>query len=155
MRCKYCGGDIRLEDAYCSYCGKPNEHAARHAREMKAFRSDYEATKSGVQRTVHRFTGSSVRIALAAVLLIAIVLLLLLGGRAYSIRRAILEARSERNAAACMAEMDALLAAEDFLGFHAYCEANCIDPYDNAFEAYAPAERAARRRRLRAPCRRT
>ena len=144
MRCKYCGGDIRLEDAYCSYCGKPNEHAARHAGEMAEFRADYARSKSRVEHTVRRFTGSSVRAVIIALLLIAIVLLLLLGGRAYSIRRAVIQARSERSAAACMAEMDALLAGEDFLGFSAYCEANYIDPYDNAFEPYAPAERAAR-----------
>jgi len=144
MRCTYCGGEIGLEDAFCSYCGRPNEQAARHAGEMHAFRADYERTKSGVEHTVRRFAGSSVRLAMLAVLLIATVLLLLAGGRAYSIRRAWVQARSQRNAETCMAEMDALLAEEDFLGFHAYCEANCIDPYNNVFEPYAPAERAAR-----------
>lgn len=144
MRCKYCGGEIRLEDAFCSYCGKPNEHARRHAHEMQAFRSDYEATKRGVEHKVRRFTGVSVRVSLLALLLVGTVLLLLLGGQTWSVRRAWVEARSERHAARCMAEMDALLEAEDFLAFSAYCEANCIDPYDNAFEKYAPAERAAR-----------
>ena len=144
MRCPHCGGEIALEAAYCSYCGKPNEHARRHAGEMQAFRSDYERSKQKVERTLHRFTGSSVRIAIIALLLIANVLLLLLGGRAYSIRRSWIQARSERNAQQCMAEMDRLLAEEDFLAFSAYCEANYIYPYDNAFERYAPAERAAR-----------
>ena len=144
MRCRYCGGEISLEAAYCSYCGKPNEHARRHAGEMKAFRADYERTKSGVEHKLRRFTGASVRVAVIALLLVAVVLLLLLGSRAYSVRRLWVQTRSERNAEACMAEMDAMLEAEDFLGFNAYCEANYIDPYDNAFEKYAPAERAAR-----------
>lgn len=144
MRCKHCGGEISLEAAYCSYCGKPNEHAARHAGEMAAFRSDFEAAKSHVEHKVHRFTGVSVRMAVITLLLIATVLLLLLGSRAYSIRRSWVSARSERSAEACMAEMDALLSAKDFLSFNAYCEANYIDPYDNIFEKYAPAERAAR-----------
>lgn len=144
MRCEYCGGDIGLESAFCPYCGKPNEQAQRHAGEMKAFRRDYEATRIGVERELRRYTGRSVRIAVIAVLLVLSVLLLILGGRAYSFRRLWLQHRSERNAEACMAEMDAMLAGEDFLAFNAYCEANYIDTYENVFESYAPAVRAAR-----------
>jgi len=144
MRCPHCGGEISLEAAFCSYCGRPNEHAQRHAGEMKAFRADFERSKHGVEHSVRRFTGVSVRVTILALLLVATVLLLLLGGQAWSIRRAWIRAGSERHAEQCMAEMDALLAAEDFLGFSAYCEANYIDPYDNAFEPYAPLERAAR-----------
>lgn len=143
MRCKYCGGEISLEAAFCSYCGKPNEHAAEHAREMKKFRRAFENTRSGVRSTVKSYTGASVRLAIIALLIVLIVLLFVLGGQSYSLRRAIVQHRTEKNASTVMATMDELLAAEDFLAFHAYCEENYVDCYDSSFEKYAPVERAS------------
>ncbi len=143
MRCKHCGGEISLEAAYCSYCGQPNEQAMGHAKELNKFRRAFESTRSAVNTRVQRFTGASVRIVIIALLILAIFLLLIIGGRAYSVRRMIVQGRTERNAEKVMAQMDALLEAEEFLAFNAFCDENYVDCFDNAFEKYAPAERAA------------
>lgn len=138
MRCKHCGGDISLETAFCPYCGQPNEHAQQHVREMKKFRRSYENTKSGVHNTVKNRTGISVRVAIIAVLIVLSVLLLIVGGKAYSIRRAWIQNRTEKNAGQMMQTMDALLEAEEFSAFSAFCEENYIESYGGTFESYAP-----------------
>ncbi len=143
MRCKHCGGEISLEAAFCSYCGQPNEQTMGSAVEMKKFRRSFEATRTAVHSRVQRFTGASVRIVIIALLILAIFLLLIMGGRAYSLRRMIVQGRTERNAPAVMEQMDALLEAEDFLAFSSFCDENYVDCFDNAFEKYAPVERAA------------
>ena len=70
-------------------------------------------------------------------------MLLIFGGKSYEFRRMIVQGRTERNAPKVMAKMDALLEAEDFLAFSAFCDENYVDCFDNAFEKYAPAERAS------------
>lgn len=143
MRCENCGGEISLEAAFCEYCGSPNAHAQSHAKEMKKFRRAFERSQSSVDSTLHRFTGLTVRVVIAVLLLLAIFLLFIIGGRAYSIRRMIIQSRTQRNAPEIMQTMDELLAAEDFIRFSSFCEENYVDCYDNVFERYAPAERAA------------
>lgn len=143
MRCENCGGEISLEAAFCEYCGSPNPHAQSHAREMKRFRRDFEKSRSSVHSAVRSYTGLSVRMVIIVLLILAIFLLFLFGGRAYSVRRMIVQGRTERNAVKVMAQMDELLKAEEFLAFNAFCEENYVDCFDSVFEKYAPAERAA------------
>lgn len=35
MKCKYCGGNLTLEQAYCPHCGRPNEEAEQHVKDME------------------------------------------------------------------------------------------------------------------------
>ena len=143
MRCENCGGEISLESAFCEYCGSPNLHAQSHAREMKKFRRAFERSRSSVDSTVRSYTGLSVRIVIIVLLILAIFLLFIFSGNAYSFRRMIVQGRTERNAAGVMDTMDALLAAEDFLAFSSFCDENYVDCFDNVFEKYAPADRAS------------
>ena len=46
MKCKYCGGNLTLEQAYCPHCGRPNEEAAQHVKDMEHYKSNFEDTKS-------------------------------------------------------------------------------------------------------------
>ena len=39
MKCKYCGGNLTLEQAYCPHCGRPNEEAAQHVKDMEHYKS--------------------------------------------------------------------------------------------------------------------
>ena len=48
MKCKYCGGNLTLEQAYCPHCGRPNEEAAQHVKDMEHYKSNFEDTKSDV-----------------------------------------------------------------------------------------------------------
>lgn len=46
MKCKYCGGNLTLEQAYCPHCGRPNEEAAQHVKDMEHYKSNFEDTKA-------------------------------------------------------------------------------------------------------------
>lgn len=143
MKCKYCGGNITLETAFCPYCGKPNEHAQQHAKNMKLYRRVYEKTRKGVQETTHRYTGIIVRIVIIAILVVIITALMVLTDRSYSIKRIWMRNKMERNSAQVMKQMDQYLEAEEFFAFASFCSENYIDTYDSVFESYAPAERAS------------
>lgn len=114
MKCKYCGGNITLETAFCPYCGKPNEHAQQHAKNMKLYRRVYEKTRKGVQETTHRYTGITVRIVIIAILVVIITALMVLTDRSYSIKRIWMRNKMERNSAQVMKQMDQYLEAEEF-----------------------------------------
>ena len=45
MKCKYCGGDVSLDDHFCQHCGRPVDQAQRHQKEMEQFETEFEETK--------------------------------------------------------------------------------------------------------------
>lgn len=143
MKCKHCGGNITLENAFCPYCGKPNEHAQQHVKDMQMYHGVYEATRSNVQEAAHKYTGSTVRVVIIAVLVILITLLMILAANSYSIKRAWLNSQNDKKSAKIMKQLDTYLEGEDFLAFSKFCEENYIDTYETKFEGYAPAVRAS------------
>lgn len=143
MKCKHCGGNITLETAYCPYCGKPNEHAQQHARDMAKYHGEYVETKSDVEEAAHKYTGSTVRIIIIAVLVIVIIFLLVIAGNTYSIKRAWKQSQNEKNTEVIMKKMDKYLEEEDYLAFTQFCSENYIDTYETEFEVYMPVERAS------------
>ena len=72
MKCKNCGGEIRLEEMYCPYCGSPNIEAQQHARDMAHYQSEFEQTKEEVIDKAGRQSRLAVRITATALLLLAI-----------------------------------------------------------------------------------
>ena len=45
MKCKYCGGDVTLNDHFCPNCGRPVDQAQRHQKEMREYETEFEETK--------------------------------------------------------------------------------------------------------------
>ena len=75
MKCKYCGGDVSLDDHFCPHCGRPVEQSQRHQLEMEQYETEFEETK---QEALEKVSGSSgggtavgIRLAAIAVLIIA------------------------------------------------------------------------------------
>lgn len=60
MKCKYCGGNLTLEQAYCPHCGRPNEEAAQHVKDMEHYKSNFEDTKSDVYEVAEKKYGDHV-----------------------------------------------------------------------------------------------
>lgn len=46
MKCKYCGGEISLEDVKCPYCGRENEEAVQHIKDMQYYQGEFEKAKT-------------------------------------------------------------------------------------------------------------
>lgn len=144
MKCKYCGGNISLEASYCPYCGKPNEHAVKHERDMQTYHRVYEDTRSDVQEAAHKYTGTTVRMAVIAFLVIINILLLVLASKGYDIKRAWVQNQMENNAKEVKMQLDQYLEEEDYLSFVSFCDENYIRTYDSEFEDYVVEERAGR-----------
>ncbi len=136
MKCKYCGGNIGLEDKFCPYCGKPNELAQQHVRDMRQYSDEFAETKRDVYRTTNLFSGAVVRVIILAVLIVAIVAVLYLTENAYSFARDAKERDARRNAATYTKQIDDMLAEEDYRGIANFAEAHYINSWLSEYEAY-------------------
>ena len=136
MKCKNCGGEIRLEDMYCTWCGSPNEEARRHAKAMQQYRQEFQETKQEVIERTGRHTGRAVRFATVAILLIAIAANFILQMNSYSLFRSLQESKLKKDASTYRDKMEAYLEAEDYCGFAAFCSNRNLPVYDDAFKDY-------------------
>ncbi len=143
MKCKNCGGEIRLEDMYCPYCGSPNEEAQKHARDMQQYRQEFQKTKEDVIERAGRQTKRAVRFAAAALLLAAIGVNIFLQVSSYSLIRSIKQSGQKKNAPVYRARIEEYLEAEDYLGFSSYCSNLNLSMYDRPFEEYYVTYRVA------------
>lgn len=136
MKCKNCGGEIRLEDMYCPYCGRPNEEAHRHAADMEHYRRDYQNTKQDVIERAGAQSRRAMRFTAIALLIVAIVVNIILQMNSFSLHRAIEDSRVKKNAPVYMEKMEEYLEAEDYLGFASFCSNKRLPVYDDSFKQY-------------------
>ncbi|MBO7514388.1 MAG: hypothetical protein J6T47_02015, partial [Lachnospiraceae bacterium] len=52
MKCKSCGGEIRLTDKTCPYCGRLLTETAGHQAEPEAFQKKSEKSKGGLRKAL-------------------------------------------------------------------------------------------------------
>ena len=140
MKCKYCGGEIRLEDLVCPYCGRPNEEAQRHAQDMRRYQYEFQKTKQDVTEKAGQASKRAVRIGAIALLLLAIGANIILQLNSYHIGYAIERANEKKHASEYLANAEAYLAEEDYLGFVSYCSASDMsmssDLYNDIYPVY-------------------
>jgi len=136
MKCKNCGGEIRLEDMYCPYCGRPNEEAHRHAADMEHYRRDYQNTKQDVIERAGAQSRRAMRFAAIALLIVAIGANIILQMNSFSLIRALEDSRIKKNIPAYTAKMDKYLEEEDYLGFASFCYNKSLSVYDDPFKEY-------------------
>ena len=81
MKCKYCGGDVTLNDHFCPHCGRPVDQAIRHQKEMREYETEFEETK---QEAINKISVSSaggtavgIRLAMIVALTIAFIWMLI------------------------------------------------------------------------------
>ena len=77
MKCKYCGGDVTLDDHFCPHCGRPVDQSQRHHQEMKQYETEFEETRQEALEKISVSSGGGtavgIRLAAIIVLVIAIV----------------------------------------------------------------------------------
>lgn len=143
MKCKYCGGILTLEDAQCPYCGKTNEQARQHTEAMKHYHGEFEHTKKKVRFIVGEYTQITVRFVILAILIIFVVAGLIVKGNAYSIRRAFIKQNAKQHVTEYTKLLERYLEEENYQAFLAFCNANYIASYEDSFQQFYPAKRAA------------
>ena len=136
MKCKNCGGEIRLEDMYCPYCGSPNEEAHRHAVDMQKYRREFQQTKEDVIERAGTQSRRAVRFAAVAFLIVAIAVNVFLQMNSYALFRVWEDSVRKKNAPAYTAKIEEYLEAEDYLGFASFCSNKNLSMYDETFQKY-------------------
>ena len=71
MNCPHCGSPIGLEDEYCSYCGKINEFALEHNKQMHHYQNEFLKTQQQVEDSAKRFSRLSGPLISLVILIIA------------------------------------------------------------------------------------
>lgn len=85
MRCKNCGGELRIEDAFCPYCGTPNPDAAKHRKDMKDYRERFKKTESDVYKKTKKYSRLSIKVIIVSVLLVLVLIMLVLNTTHFAI----------------------------------------------------------------------
>ncbi len=135
MKCKNCGASLNLEDAYCKYCGAPNDLAKEHIRDMSQYKKEFEQTKSDVQRKTNITASISVRVVILVVLIVLIFIVALLYGQSYSLFRWKQQRYAEKHVDEISAQLDTYLEEGEFEKFYGtlrtyYLTSTMDTPYD-------------------------
>lgn len=87
MKCKNCGSNLEIENAYCPYCGRENPFAKKHRDDMKKYASDYNSTKDEVISRSRNVNTKAVKAAVIALTVAAFIALLFYFGISESLKR--------------------------------------------------------------------
>ena len=77
MKCKYCGGDVTLDDHFCPNCGRPVDQSMRHKQEMEQYETEFAETKQEALEkiSVSSGGGTAVGIRLAAIIVLVVAII--------------------------------------------------------------------------------
>ncbi len=138
MKCRFCGGNISLEDVYCPYCGKKNEEGSKHASDMEHFEREFEQTRQEVYTTTRSYGVLYARIILLVIFVAGIIITAVVASHSYSFQRSRKEKEAARNAKAYIQEMDEMLEEGEYLKFSEFCRYHYISAYNgDKYEKYA------------------
>jgi hypothetical protein len=137
MKCRYCGGEIGLEDIRCPYCGKPNEQAVQHVQDMSRFRRRFAETESRVLGKAKNYSRIVPRVLVILILVIACVVMSVITMNAYSIPGNARRHAAEKDSAGTIAVLESYLDQHDYLSFASYIEYNEIRMYNDDFSDYS------------------
>lgn len=138
MKCKYCGGDVSLDDHFCQHCGRPVDQAQRHQQEMEQFENEFEETKKeALDRIgVHSGGGTAVGIRLAMICALIVALFaIVIGMDPYNVHQRREKSAAKKNREAYIAQLDEYLENRDYAAFSAFCRIHELD-YNDDFKQY-------------------
>ena len=138
MKCKYCGGDVSLDDHFCQHCGRPVDQAQRHQKEMEQFETEFEETKKeALDRIgVHSGGGTAVGIRLAMICALIVALFaIVIGMDPYNVHQRREKNAAKKNFEAYTAQLDEYLENRDYAAFSAFCRIHELD-YNDDFKEY-------------------
>ncbi|MDD3338345.1 MAG: zinc ribbon domain-containing protein [Lachnospiraceae bacterium] len=124
MRCPSCGGDIRIQDKVCPYCGMPNQEFLKHQEAMQHYEKEFEKTKTDVYQETEKTKRFSGRVLVIAGLVVANVLALLLVFNSYNIVDMFRTSAINAKLSTYQSGMDKLLEDGDYVGVYEYYYAN-------------------------------
>ena len=136
MKCKYCGGEVGLEETVCPYCGKPNDQAVRHHREMASFRRRYAETEAAVVGKADHYSRIIPRMLVILLLLIVAVAAYAISENTYGFPEEVRRHKAERHPEQIKETLDTCLENRDYLAFSSWLAYHGIRCYNGPFEEY-------------------
>lgn len=138
MKCKYCGGDVTLDDHFCPHCGRPVDQAQRHRMEMEQYETEFEETRQEALDKISAASvgGFAVGVRLAVICaLIAAIAFMIVNFDPYTVNE-----RREKNAAkknydAYIAQMEEYLENRDYVTLSSFCRKHQLD-YNKDYSGY-------------------
>ena len=130
MKCKYCGGDVTLDDHFCPHCGRPVDQSQRHHQEMKQYETEFEETRQEALEKISVSSGGGtavgIRLAAIVVLVIAIVAAFIRLDPYYAAeRRAARDVR--KHFAEYKEDVDTFLADRDYLALDSFIKVHDLN----------------------------
>ncbi len=136
MKCKYCGGEVSLEEKFCPHCGKPNEFATEHIKDMEHYKDEFDKTKKEVVANARKTSDLAVRIVIIAVLSAVIIVSLIASHSSYYIANVIKGKMAEANSKQNISQMEEYLDNGQYLEFEEFVDTHQIRMYDNDYSKY-------------------
>lgn len=136
MKCSGCGGNLSLEDEMCPHCGRVNQDALQHIRDMRRYSGEFEETKQDVYKTTRRYSEISSRVILLAILVVLVFICLISEHFYYQISNTIQRKASESRASSYCAILDDYIEDEEYLEIDKFVKAKRIDCYNENYEKY-------------------
>lgn len=139
MKCKSCGANLNIEDKVCPYCGLPNPFAAEHQKEMEHFEREFEDTKTEVIQKTQKLGRRASKITVIAVLVALCAAMLVLLIKADDIYYWRLEKKQNARAAEISAEIEKLIAEDEYskvgeyIRVHNLIWADMFREYENVY----------------------
>lgn len=136
MKCNYCGGEVGLEEELCPYCGRPNEQALQHHRNMASFRRRFAQTETEVMGRTERYAGIVPRTILIVIFLIITIVAFFVAENSFSVPEDMRRRAAERHPESYRAVLDQFLEEKDYISFASYLSFHDIRTYRTAFSEY-------------------
>ena len=138
MKCKYCGGDVSLDDHFCQHCGRPVDQAQRHQMEMEQYEAEFEETKQEALEKISVASGGGypvgIRLAIIGALIAALVFMFA-NFDPYTVNERKEQRAAKKNYDAYIAQMEDYLGNRDYATFSAFCRKHQLD-YNKDYRNY-------------------
>ena len=138
MKCKYCGGDVTLQDHFCPHCGRPVDQALRHQKEMREYETEFEETKREAidKISVSSGGGTAVGIRLAMIVVLTIVLIwMLINLNSYDINQRKEKRLANANYDTYVEQIEQYIADRDFVALSRFEDRHNLD-WNDKYKEY-------------------
>ena len=136
MKCKFCGGEIGLEERFCQYCGKPNDQAVQHHKDMASYQRRYAETEAVLVGKAKRYEQIVPRCLILVLLLTVTIVMGFVSSNAMFYPENARRKEAERNPEKHIAVLDGYLRDDDYLSFNSYFIYYDLRTYGTPFERY-------------------
>ncbi len=135
MKCPHCGANIGLEDAFCAYCGKPNEMAKKHQADMRHYQKEFTKTQNEIYSKSRKLAKLTAPFVILMILIALNIAGVMFNVFSWDIGTSMLEKKVQENMEAHQARIDEYIERGDYHGLSGYFNSNNLYMVD-AFDEY-------------------